>query len=407
MAPVLRADPLRREALRVAWLMVGAAIGLAAALLLTGLAQVLGPGNGWAEVVVTVVLLLPVALLGLLPGVRDLEVTAARTLLGVRTELVLPERPTWAHRRRTVATVLVHLVLGLLAGLLLVGGLPALAATVVAQVRREPIEVAGWTVAPPPGVLGVLLTLVGAAVVLLLTSALGRLAARVVARLLGPSTEDRLEVALARLEAEAAHTRLARELHDGIGHALTVIGLQAAAGRRVLEVDPRRTAEALGTIEETARGALGELDDLLGSLRSGTVVRETTPGLDRLEVLVDTFRDGGMTVESDVGALPWLPQLTSATAHQVVAEALTNAARHAGPGPVRLSVRATSAALRVQVVSPLASPDGGGPPATPDRGLGLTGLRERVRLLGGTATAGPEAGAWVLTAELPRNGARG
>ena len=407
MAPVLLADPLRREALRVAWLMVGAAIGLAAALLLTGLAQVLGRGDDVAEVVATVVLLLPVALLGLLPGVRDLEVTAARTLLGVRTELVLPERPTAAHRRRTCLTVVVHLVLGLAAGLLLVGGLPALAATVLAQVRGEPIDVAGWTIAPPPGMLGVLLTLVGTALVLLLTSALGRLSARLVARLLGPSTEDRLEVALSRLEAEAAHTRFARELHDGIGHALTVIGLQAAAGRRVLEVDPRRTAAALGTIEETARGALGELDDLLGSLRSGAVVRETAPGLDRVDALVDTFRHGGMTVESDVGALPWLPQLTSVTAYQVLAEGLTNAARHAGPGPVRLCLRTTPAALRVQVVSPLPGSSAEGRAVPSVRGLGLTGLRERVLLLGGTATAGPDGSSWVLTAELPRSAARG
>ena len=152
--------------------MVGAAIGLATTLLLTGLAQVLGPQKGWAEVAVTVTLLLPVGLLGLLPGVRDLEVTAARTLLGVRTELVLPERPTGAHRWRTVLTVLVHLVLGLAAGLLLVGGLPALTATVVAQVRGEPIDVAGWRVATPPGVLGVLVTFAGVAVVLLLTWAL-------------------------------------------------------------------------------------------------------------------------------------------------------------------------------------------------------------------------------------------
>ena len=241
---------------------------------------------------------------------------------------------------------------------------------------------AGWTVAPPPAVVGVAVTLVGAAVVLLLTSALGRVSARLVARLLGPSTEDRLEVALARLEAEAAHTRLARELHDGIGHALTVIGLQAAAGRRVLDVDPRRTAEALGTIEETARGALGELDDLLGSLRSGAVVRETAPGLDRLDALVDRFRDGGMTVESDVGALPWLPQLTSSTAYQVVAEALTNAARHAGPGPVHLSVRATPGGAAGPGGEPAAGPDGRGRAATPDRGLGLTGL----------ARTGPPAG---------------
>lgn len=404
MAPVLRGGVLRRDALRVAWLMVGAAIGLAAVLLLVGLAQVVGPGNGWAEVAVTVALLLPVGLLGLLPGVRDLEVTAARTLLGVRTELVLPEHPRAVHRRRTVLTVLAHLGLGLVGGVLLVGGLPGLAASAFAWLRGEPVQLAGWTFALLPGAVAVAVTLLGVALVLLAVSALGRLAAWCVARLLGPTAEDRLEVALARLEAESAHTRLARELHDGIGHALTIIGLQAVAGRRVLSTDPRRTQETLGTIEDTARGALTELDEMLGTLRSGAVVRETAPGLDRLDVLLTTYRDGGMTIISEVGPLPWLPPLTSSTAHHVVAEALTNAARHAGPGPVRLCVSTTAAALGVRVVSPLPA----GLPEQPDgRGLGLTGLAERVRLLGGTSSAGPDGSSWVLTAELPRSAGRG
>jgi signal transduction histidine kinase len=403
-AGVRRGDLVRRETLRVAWLMVGAAIGLAAVLLLTGLAQVVGPRNGWAEVAVTVALLLPVGLLGLLPGVRDLEVTAARTLLGVRTELLLPEHPTAVHRWRTVLTVLVHLALGLVAGVLLVGGLPGLVASASAWVRDEPVEVLGRSLAPPPAALAVPVPLLGVALVLLVASALGRLAAWSVARLLGPTAEDRLEVALARLEAEAAHTRLARELHDGIGHALTIIGLQAAAGRRVLGTDPVRTEEALGTIETTSRGALAELDEMLGTLRSGTVVRETAPGLDRLDALLDTYRGGGMAIISEVDPLPWLPPLTSATAHHVVAEALTNAARHAGPGPVRLCITTSPTALRLRVVSPLPA----GRPAQPGvRGLGLTGVAERVRLLGGTSRAGPEATSWVLTAELPTSGRRG
>lgn len=409
MPPVLRRTSpgrewLRRSTLRVAWLMVGAAIGLAAVLLLTGLAQVVSPGRGWGQVVVTVVLLLLVALLGLLPGVRDLEVTAARTLLDVQAELVLPERPTAAHRGRTVATVLVHLVLGLLAGVLLVGGLPGLVTSTFLQLRGEPVRLAGWTFPVLPGVAAVTVGLVGVALVLLAVAGLGRLAAWSVARLLGPSTEDLLEVALTRLEAESAHTRLARELHDGIGHALTIIGLQAAAGRRVLSTQPRRTEEALGTIEDTARGALTELDDMLGTLRSGAVVRETAPGLDRLDALLATYRDGGMTIVSEVGPLPWLPHLTSSTAHHVVAEALTNAARHGSPGPVRLRISTSARALRLRVVSPLPAE---APEQPASRGLGLTGVAERVRLLGGTSSAGPDGTSWMLTAELPTSAGRG
>jgi signal transduction histidine kinase len=407
MAAVLQGGVLRRDALRVAWLMVGAAIGLAAVLLLTGLAQVVGPRNGWAEVLVTVSLLLPVALLGLLPGIRDLEVTAARTLLDVRTELVLPTHPAAVHRRRTVATVLVHLVLGLVAGVLLVGGLPGLVTSALVQLRGEPVRVAGWTFGPLPALVAVATTVGGVALVLLAVTALGRLAAGAVARLLGPTTEDRLEVALTRLEAEAAHTRLARELHDGIGHALTIVGLQAAAARRVLSTDPRRTEESLGTIEDTARGALAELDEMLATLRSGAVVRETAPGLDRLDALLTTYRRAGLTIVSEAGPLPWLPQLTSTTAHHVVAEALTNAVRHAGPGTVRVCVRTTAAALLVRVVSPLPAGSPDQPGRSGARGLGLTGVAERVRLLGGTSSAGPAGPSWVVSAELPRSVGRG
>lgn len=395
---------VRREALGVAWLMVGAAIGLAALLLLTGLAQVLGPRSGWLQVVVTVVLLLPVALLGLLPGVRDLEVTAARSLLGIRTELVLPARPTPAHRGRTSASVLLHLALGLVAGVLLVGAVPALVATTLAAVRGEPVELVGWTIGPWSPAATAALVVTGLVLVLLAVTTLRRLAVLAVARLLGPTAEDRLAVALARLEAEAAHTRLARELHDGIGHALTIIGLQAAAGRRVLATDPRRAEESLETIEDTARGALGELDDLLGNLRSGAVVREATPGLDRLDALLATYRGAGMTLDSRIDALPWLPHLTSTTAYLAVAEGLTNAARYATPGAVLLRVSTTARALRVQVASPWS---GAGAVADAPRGLGLTGVAERVRLLGGTSHAGPVDGRWVLEVELPRSGTRG
>ncbi|SER32149.1 sensor histidine kinase [Microlunatus flavus] len=395
---------LRREALGAAWLLVGAAIGLAALLLVTGLVQVVAPGRGSASVALTLALVLLVALLGLLPGVRELEVTAARTLLGVRSELVLPEEPAATHRRRTVATVATHLVLGLLAGVLLVGVLPALVASVVVQLRGGPVQLAGRTFAPWSGPAALATGLAGVLLVGLAVTGLRRLAVRAVARLLGPTAQDRLVVALARLEAEAAHTRLARELHDGIGHALTIIGLQAAAGRRVLASDPRRTEESLGTIEDTARGALGELDDLLGSLRSGAVVRETAPGLDRLDALLATYRSGGMTLDCRVDELPWVPRLTSTTAYLVVAEGLTNAARHAAPGAVQLRVATTARALRVQVSSPRTP--AGTVPATA-RGLGLTGVAERVRLLGGSVQAGPVGGRWVLDVELPRNGTRG
>ena len=395
---------LRRAALRTAWLMVGAAIGLAAGLLLGSLAEVTARALTAGRVLIALPFVLPVALLGLLPGVRELEVTAARTLLDVRGELVQPTRPTAGHRYRSMVTVLLHLVGGLVAATLLVGVLPSGFVIMVASLRGRATQLADWTVAPGPiagAMIGVGLV-VGS---LLATAGLGRLSAMAIGRLLGPTAEDRLAVALVRLEAESGHTRLARELHDGIGHALTIIGLQAAAGRRVLTTDPDRADGALGTIESTARGALAELDNMLGTLRSGLVDRRTDAGLDRLDALITTYRGSGMTITSDVESLPWLSPPVSRTAYAVVAEGLTNAARHAAPGLVALRVRSNADTIEVMITSPL--PAGSAALVPSQRGLGLTGIAERVRLFGGTTDAGPDGPAWVLTAVLPRNVGRG
>jgi hypothetical protein len=119
--------------LRTAWLLVGAAIGLAALLLLVGLAQVVVPSTPWPLVVL---FLLPVALIGLLPGVRELEVTAAGALVGVTGDLVTPEHPRAGHRWRTVAVVTYHLAAGLLAAVLLIAVLPAAVALAAAAAAR-------------------------------------------------------------------------------------------------------------------------------------------------------------------------------------------------------------------------------------------------------------------------------
>ena len=127
----------------------------------------------------------------------------------------------------------------------------------------------------------------------------GALSARPVARLLGPTSADRLEVALTRLQAESEHTRLARELHDGIGHALTIIGVQAAAGRRALARDPDQAGSALSSIEDASRSALEELDDMLGLLRDTEAARSPEPDLDRLSTLVSRYRSAGMELVID------------------------------------------------------------------------------------------------------------
>ena len=145
--------------LRTAWLLVGAAIGLAAALLLVGLGQVVAPSSGPARTVVTLACLLPALLIGLLPGVRELEVTAARTMLGVTSELVVPTRLGAEHRWRTVLTVTFHLLVGLLAGVLLVGVIPAAVAVPAASVRGQAEQLLGRSVPSLPPAVAVLLGL--------------------------------------------------------------------------------------------------------------------------------------------------------------------------------------------------------------------------------------------------------
>jgi signal transduction histidine kinase len=387
---------LRRTVLRVAWLMIGAAIGLAAGLLAISLVTVIGPPRGAATGLVTAGCMLPIVLLGLLPGAREVEVAAVRTMLGVDGELVTPERPRPGHRWRTTLLVCFHLIAGLLTAVLLVGLVPGAFVIINEAVQHRPGQLAALGLGEISVARGVLLGAAMIAVSLVGSWLLARLAARVAPALLGPTSADQLAVALARLEAESEHRRLARELHDGIGHALTIISVQAAAGRSAAASDPGRPATALEVIETTARSALGELDDMLGLLRQADADRAPAPELDRLPALAAAHRAAGMELTLESGAFADLPRLVSTTAYRIVAEALTNAERYAGPGPVRLRLDRTPGLLTVQATNPLPSPYRGRA-----NGHGLRGMAERVALFGGTLQAGPTATDWVLRAEIP------
>jgi signal transduction histidine kinase len=396
-----RRATLRGLVLRTAWLFLGAAIGLAAIILAVSLAGVLDPyvpGAGWTLIPVCVA---PFLLLGLLPGVRDLEVTAARAMLGVETELVVPARPTAAHRWRATTWALLHLVLGLVAAVALVGLVPGALWIAVAGARGEPVDVGSLLIPATTSAAGTALRVVGglAGVVGcgLLVWALGRLAARIAPAFLGPTAGDRLELAEARLAAEAEHTRLARDLHDGIGHALTIIAVQTAAGRRVLEQDPATAARALAAAEEVARGALEELDSVLAALRDPGERAGPEPGVDRLPTLLAAHREAGLAVVAEIGDLPPLPPVVSGTVYRVVAEGLANAQRYAGAGEIVLRVAGESGVVRVLIDNPRS----GGATWRSTGGRGLVGVRERVAVLGGTVEAGPQDGRWRLRATIP------
>lgn len=477
---------IRRHGRRFAWLMIGAAIGTTVVLVL-GLGIPVGADDRTSPAVLGVGVagaVLLGGLLGLVPGVRELEVTAARSMLGIETELVVPRRPGLIHRLQDVAWVQVHLLLGLVAAGCLTMLLPASVVLVLDAVRGAGAD----TVLPiPTGELGrvaaVGLGLLGAVVALIAAAPLGALAAHLAPRLLGPTARDRLEVALAKAEREADRIRIARDLHDGIGHDLTIVSIQASAGRRVLEHDPAATAQALERIESTAREALEELDAVLAQLRDeqtgkpsgrrnaaafdaagsaaadsgagdsgaagsgatgpqgtgpdapgperlasdaadpdssagGSSALDSSAPASRLEQVMDDHRAAGMDLRLR-GALPSeLSPLQGEHLVRIVGELLTNAHRHGAAGPVHLAIRAGEgptgqAAMTITVENPrkpsaAADPSAHGGPSSPldeagsvRGGRGLTGMRERLELWGGTLEAGPDDGAWRARAVVP------
>ncbi|MEU5533374.1 histidine kinase [Streptomyces sp. NPDC020362] len=351
---------------------------------------------------------LPIAAVtSLFPLTRPLESGAARALCGVEAEALAhgPAR-TRAERRRTAAWFTLHLGLGgIISGMSL--SVPPLAFVLivlplVAWLRDTPLGLPGildhsWALAlSPVAGLAMLLALSACA------AGCGSLLARWAPALLGPTPEDRLAAAETRAADLAVRNRLARELHDSVGHALSAVTLQASAARRVLDTDPEFVREALAAIEDTTRRTVGELDAVLGVLRDGDgpgTAPAPTLAAD-LDGLLRRTRAGGQRVTACVGTDPaTLPPLVSREAYRIVQEGLSNALKHAGE-PVGVRISTTDGQLEITVENPL----GARPAPRPGGGHGLRGIADRVRLLGGTSQAGASDGAWRLHVRLPLKG---
>jgi len=193
--------------------------------------------------------------------------------------------------------------------------------------------------------------------------------------------------------------RIARELHDMVAHAISVIVLQARGGRRSLAADPGATKDALDAIETTGAEALAEMRRLLGVFRAEGDAAELAPrpSLKHLESLIGQVRDAGLPIEVVVeGSAIELPPGLDASAYRILQEALTNALRHAGPASVRVVVRYGPGTLDLEVID-----TGIGARLGAD-GHGLAGMRERVALFGGRLDVGPGAeGGFAVRAHLP------
>jgi signal transduction histidine kinase len=199
---------------------------------------------------------------------------------------------------------------------------------------------------------------------------------------------------------EAERRRIARELHDVVSHAVTLVAVQAEAGRSVIARDPDAAERSLAAIAATSRDALIELDRMLHVLRDadGTVV-DTRAGLDRIPALVAGARSAGLSVDvTSDGAESPLSAGTEACAFRVVQEGLTNALRHAPGSTVQVRLEHTELGLGIAVATTgrrRSSSYGGS-------GRGLAGLRERVVSLGGSLeTDASTNGDFTLRVQLP------
>ncbi|GAA1973925.1 histidine kinase [Catenulispora subtropica] len=220
----------------------------------------------------------------------------------------------------------------------------------------------------------------------------------------------------ARRRVTEERMRIARELHDVVAHHITLVNAQAGVAHHLMKTDPSHAYEALERIRDTSRSALDELRATVGLLRANdetAAPREPAPGLGDLETLVESFRHAGLDVAMTGPGLhePMMPALTELTAYRIVQEALTNTHKHAGRSAVaRVGVEVAADAVRISVVD-----DGGRGAARSGIGTGhgMIGMQERVKAVGGTFAAGPQAGGgFRVDVELPvgaaaRSGADG
>ncbi len=364
--------------LQAVFVLVGAALALALGIAVFTVSSLVDRAGApaWVTALTAVVLAGGPLLAGLVPAARQIEGVAAQGLLGVDFPDGPPDAAAgWPQRRRTLGWFLLHVF----TGLLVVGAVLGLIA----------LDGSWWTAPAAAGtVLGTLLA--------------GRFLAWLGPALLGPSYAERLQ----RLEADAARAternRIARELHDSVGHALSVVTVQASAARKVIERDPGFAAEALATIETASRRAAAELDDMLSLLRYETT-DPVAPAHDlgSLGELLTSARSAGLSLNSVVsGDLSRLPALVSQEAYRIVQEGLTNALKYSGDGTAAFGLTLSPETLGIRLSSPASAR------RAARAGRGLLGISERAAALGGTATAGLRDDRWVLSVSLPVREAR-
>jgi signal transduction histidine kinase len=204
---------------------------------------------------------------------------------------------------------------------------------------------------------------------------------------------------IARRAVSEERLAMAQDVHDGVGHSLAVIAMQAGVAAHVLERDPARARELLDTVVATSREALDGLRADLERLRrpADSAARRPAPGLADLPLLLDRMRDGGLQLSVTLPAEAAVPPEVGAAAYRIVQESLTNVLRHAGTSEASVLV-VVDGAVRVEVADRGSGPNG----FASAGGSGIAGMRRRAESVGGTLSAGPrDGGGFLVRAELP------
>lgn len=411
---VTRRDRRRLRLLPIAFLLAGSALAVAFGAVDLGIGAALivdGPSVLGIVGVVLLVLLLP-TLAALIPAMRHLEGVAAITLLDVDLGGDPVPSRTGSQRLRTIGWFWLHLLTGAaVAAALMFGvvlGIMVIVQTLTLPVDGRILEV-GWAVRSGwPADLGWLA--VGVAMIVIAGVAIlacAWLVTALASSLLGPTPQERIAALDARTTRLVERTRLARELHDSVGHALSVIVLQSAVAGRRARTDPEAAVEASAAAEHAARTALTELDDVLGVLREDAETgRHPVRDLTAVPELIKVVSTVGQPIElrsgDDLEVLAdGLPAVISREAYRIVQEGITNALKHAPQAPVTIELERSSRQLSMMISNPI-DLDRSRRRDRRRTGHGLTGLTERVKLLGGEFDAGRNGDdAWQLLAKIP------
>ena len=206
--------------------------------------------------------------------------------------------------------------------------------------------------------------------------------------------------------ALAERARIAREIHDVLAHSLAAVSVNLQAAEGLLEALPERSAELGRAIECIGRAGVLTREGMAEARRAIQALRDdadAAPLADQLSTLASEWEaDANVPVDFSVSGSPRpVSAEVGLAAYRTAQEALTNSRKHAPGQPVRLSLEFSATEIAVQVVNLLPTAGDGGPPAGAGTGYGLTGLRERAALGGGTLAAGPVDGEWRVCLRVP------